>query len=182
MLVQDVPQFGVYHENEYKLAKIIGIDKNFRFTYKLPRSQDGVYNMVMHGLLGMKINQRCIVNIEVVTGFDAQCLGLHVPKKMEIVQLLHMSEGAMCLSPDTGKFRLSMPYVSFTLKVSSGNRKWNFEVILLSEVKIELPIERYSWVRLGMPLIDDIGSKFVEEIGKDCCIWRYTQFLAKYYS
>lgn len=56
MLVKDVPQFGIYSENEYKLAKIVGIDENIRITYRLPSSSDGVYNMVMHGLLGMKVN------------------------------------------------------------------------------------------------------------------------------
>lgn len=60
--------------------------------YELPRgSPDGVYNIVLHGLLELKIDEQKTVLVEVETDFDAECLGLHMAPKMEILQHLHLS-------------------------------------------------------------------------------------------
>jgi hypothetical protein len=53
MLVKDLPQFGIYNEDEYKLSKIVSIDENMCITYFLPDSENGVYNLVLHGLLDL---------------------------------------------------------------------------------------------------------------------------------
>ena len=93
-------------------------------------------------------------------------------------QHLHLSpEGNMCLSPDVGQFKITRPYVNFDLKISCDERVWNFDVTLLSNIEEPLMVERYAWIRLGKPPIDDIGRKFVEEIGRDQIIDRMTNFL-----
>jgi hypothetical protein len=63
--------------------------------------------------------------------------------------------------------------------VNSGLEQWCFTIRLLSECQPQYPIERYAWCRLGMPEIDDIGAKFVQDIGRDICINLYQRFLTK---
>lgn len=65
--------------------------------------------------------------------------------------------------------------------MTTGDRNWRFDVRLLSNIKLSFPLERYAWVRLGKPNIDGIGERFVNEIGKDHCAWRYTEFLRRYW-
>lgn len=91
---------------------------------------------------------------------------------------MHTSDGGkgqVCLSPNVGQFKLTNPSVRFNLRVTRDQKRvWEFEVTLLSDVRVQLPVERYAWVRLGMPSIENIGKAFVDEIGRDQCIWRFT--------
>lgn len=64
-----------------------------RITYKLPHKahkplddpESGVYNLVLHGLLDLQMNEQCIATVEISTDFDAECLGLHIAPKMELL-------------------------------------------------------------------------------------------------
>ena len=82
MLLKNVPQFGVYDEREYKLAAIVANDRNQMITYQLPDTNDGRYNIVLHGLLDLKVDEKKTCRVRITTDFDAICLGLHVAEEM----------------------------------------------------------------------------------------------------
>ena len=67
----DIPQFGVYNEKEYRLAELISIDSEARCTYQLPLSCDGRYNLVLHGLLNLKVGEKASCRVRFTTDFDA---------------------------------------------------------------------------------------------------------------
>jgi hypothetical protein len=67
----DIPQFGIYNEKEYKLAELISIDLEARCTYQLPDSVDGRYNLVLHGLLNLKVGEKVNCRVRFSTDFDA---------------------------------------------------------------------------------------------------------------
>lgn len=158
MLIKGIPQFGIYNEDHYKLSDIKHISPDSKqIVYQLPHSDDGVYNIVLHGLLALEINEKRYFKIETATLFDAECLGLHIQPMMEIEQLIHLHGEHMCLSPNTGHLKLTNPDVHFKLRVTEGQNQWNFDIRLLSDVKLDLPIEKYAWIRLGKPAIDGIG-------------------------
>ena len=48
--------------------------------------------------------------------------------------------------------------MKFELEVSEGARRWQFYITLLSNQGGDLPLQRYAWVRLGKPQIDNIGE------------------------
>lgn len=77
MLVKDIPQFGIYNAEEYKLANVVALDGN-RITYRLPDSRDGVYNIVLHGLLKMQLDEHKSVLVEVTSDFDLECQGIRL--------------------------------------------------------------------------------------------------------
>jgi hypothetical protein len=79
---------------------------------------------------------------------------------------LHKEGDVLFCSPNNGHFTVKSPDVRFRLEVETGERSWRFEVRLLSNVKLNFPLERYAWVRLGKPNIDGIGERFVNEIGE----------------
>ena len=130
-------------------------------VYKLPFSEDGVYNIVLHGLLELKVGEeRFVDSVETRTDFDAECLGLHICPKMErLHQQVHLGDGGgVCLSPNVGQFKVTNPEVTFDLTITSDDKRWQFKVTLLSEVQDSVPVERYAWIRLGKPAIDNIGE------------------------
>jgi hypothetical protein len=114
MLVKDIPQFGIYSNEEYLLATVLSLDDG-HVSYQLPPSQDGVYNIVLHGLLRMQLEEHRTVLVEVASDFDLECQGIHLANtSMLLEQHLHLSpEGNMCLSPNVGQFRLTNPRVTF---------------------------------------------------------------------
>jgi len=87
-----------------------------------------------------------------------------------------MEGGLLCCSPNVGQFLLKCPNVLFDLEVTEGDRIWKFKIRLLSNQGTEMQVERYAWARLGKPSIEKIGDRFVEEIGRNECIERYSLF------
>ena len=70
-LIADIPQFGVYDTKEYRFAELLSIDKEARCVYQLPDTPDGRYNLVLHGLLNLKMNERVTCRVKFSTDFDA---------------------------------------------------------------------------------------------------------------
>ncbi len=77
MLVKDIPQFGIYNKDEYKLAEVTSLYDN-HLEYRLPPSRDGMYNIVLHGLLKMQLDERRSVLVEFSSDFDLDCQGIHL--------------------------------------------------------------------------------------------------------
>ncbi len=99
---------------------------------------------------------------------------------MVLEQYLHMEEDCVLrCSPDVGHIRVKSPVVKFDLEVFEGDREWRFAIMLLSNQKDKGLVDRYAWIRLGKPNIDDIGGKFVNELGRDKCEERFELFLRR---
>ena len=171
-----IPLFGVYDQQDYKMGRVIFKQGN-EITYTLPDTKDGKYNLVLHKLLGLKVNETKYCKVRFITKFDAPCLGLYCEEHMELEQHVHMVDNQICYSPNNGQIQLKNPSVSFDLEVSEGSCKWRFQIRLLSNQGIDLPLARYAWVRLGKPQIDQVGDEFVKEIGEEKCEARYLHFL-----
>lgn len=121
MLIQGIPQFGIYNENHYKLSDIKYISPDSQqIVYLLPHTDDGVYNIVLHGLLGLEINEKRFVKIESSTIFDSECLGLHIQPILEIEQQIHLNGEHICLSPNTGHFKVTNPDVNFKIQITDA--------------------------------------------------------------
>lgn len=59
-----IPLFGIYNQNDYKMGTV-DTKVGTSITYRLPNSQDGRYNIVLHKLLGLRVDEKknCKVRI-----------------------------------------------------------------------------------------------------------------------
>ena len=70
MLRTDIPQFGIYRDYEYLLSEVI-YHGNDKIVYKLPPTDSSWFNIVLHGLLELKLGEEATAIIEMESDFDA---------------------------------------------------------------------------------------------------------------
>lgn len=134
-----MPQFGIYDQNEYKLSTIVENINNQLVTYELPLSHDGRYNILLHGLLNLNIDEKRTVKVRFTTDFDAICMGLDISaSEMELEQHLHQENKQLLCSPNNGQFFIRGPVVNFNLEVIDGAKTWQFKIKLLSNIQAEM--------------------------------------------
>ena len=108
---------------------------------------------------------------------DLECVGIISSCDFHMDQHVHMVDGVIALSPDVGQIQVTQNHVWFLLEVSCGKRQWQFEIELVCACQPKLPVERYAWVRIGSPIIDNIGRDFVSQMGHEICGNKYVSFL-----
>ena len=78
-----IPLFGIYNQQDYKMGTVVSKIGN-KITYTLPSTHDGRYNLVLHKLLGLKMDEKKYCKVRFITQFDANCIGLYCEEHMEL--------------------------------------------------------------------------------------------------
>jgi hypothetical protein len=63
---------------------VVSNERDKIITYRLPDTHDGKYNLVLHGLLGLKVDEKKTCRVRFNTDFDAPCIGLYADEHMEL--------------------------------------------------------------------------------------------------
>ena len=99
-----VPQFGVYTHEYYNMSTVIS-KQGTKITYQLPETQDCRYNIVLHFLLRLGMDQKANVHVKLKTDDaidDLECIGIRSPSDFWMEQHIHKILDDTALSPNVG--------------------------------------------------------------------------------